>query len=78
VNKGVAITMKVASGRKRKPYKKISDSLRAKIGRRFLKEFNTCLSESIWYNHCRGKAMYISAQDAKKLIPHLSPHDTYC
>ena len=74
-NKEVAKVMEAAKCRKRKPYKKISDSLRAQIGgyalengnaaavRRFSKEFETSLSESTVRSLKKG---YISARDALK------------
>ena len=69
------MAVEATEGRKRKPYKKISDSLRAQIGRyalengnaaavrRFTKEFDTSLSESTVRSL---KKSYISARDAKK------------
>ena len=74
-NKEVVMAVEATEGRKRKPYKKISDSLRAQIGRyalengnaaavrRFTKEFDTSLSESTVRSL---KKSYISARDAKK------------
>ena len=64
-NKEVAMAVKATEGRKRKLYKKISGSLRAQIAlengnvaavRRFTKEFDTSLSESMVL-----KKSYISA-----------------
>ena len=78
VNKEVAKVMEAAECRKRKSYKKISDSLRAQIGRyalengnaaavrHFSKEFETSLSESTVRSL---KKSYISARDALKRKP---------
>ena len=62
VNKDVAMAVETTEGRKRKPYKKISDSLRSQIGRYtiengnmttmrcFIKKFDTS-NRAFEYNH---------------------------